>query len=340
MDQRYITLSFDDLQRTVGYLLDVLREGVWDWNAGTGYVARSPGWYRMLGYDIDSFNKDVATWENLIHPDDYDRVMEHFEAYINGQSNAYCIEYRCKRANGRYLWIEDTGKIVERTPEGKVARMIGAHLDIHAAKKAQQELSRQNELLRHDNATLENLVKERTSELEQLNDKLNEQLEKLSHIANHDKLTSVYNRHMFEEMLQKELSRARRYSRPLSLIMVDADYFKEVNDRYGHQTGDAVLKAIASTLNEHIRSSDSVARWGGEEFVITLPDTERAQALHLAEELRLIIAETAFPEGVRLTCSFGVTSYKEEDTLQSLFARIDASLYRAKQFHRNNVQWA
>lgn len=339
MDQHYMTLRLDKLQHTVSHLFDILREGVWDWDARTGHVVRSPGWYRMLGYEVDSLDRDVLTWENVIHPDDYHRVMEHFEAYIRNERNDYRIEYRCKRADGQYLWIEDTGKIIERTPEGKVARMIGAHLNIHAAKKAQQELNRQNALLRHDNATLEKLVDERTAELKQLNDKLNEQLEQISHIANHDKLTSVYNRHMFEEMLQKELSRTKRYSRPLSLIMIDADYFKEINDRFGHQTGDAVLKSLADTLREHLRTSDIVARWGGEEFVVILPDTQREQALQLAEELRLIIAETTFPEEVHLTCSFGVTSYKVEDTLQSLFSRIDASLYRAKQHHRNNVQW-
>ena len=163
-------------------------------------------------------------------------------------------------------------------------------------------------------------------------------MEEISHIASHDRLTSVYSRHMFEEMLQKELSRAKRYSRPLALIMVDVDFFKEVNDRYGHQTGDIVLREIALTLQEDLRDSDLVSRWGGEEFVIILPNTTREQAAAIAEELRTAVEERRFNGGISLTCSFGVTAYREEDNVDSLFARIDKALYRAKEFERNNVQ--
>lgn len=338
MKKRYSHNSLDEAEKTLTYILNIIQEGVWDWNALSGHVERSPGWYRMLGYDVDSFDKDVLTWENVIHPEDYPRVMEHFEAYLNGKSEKYRIEYRCRSADGSYLWIEDVAQIVERTPDGKVARMIGAHLDIHAAKTAQDELYRQNELLRHDNATLENLVSERTAELRQLNITLQRQLEEISHIASHDRLTSVYNRYMFEETLHKEISRAKRYSRPMGLVMVDVDYFKEVNDRYGHQSGDAVLRELALVLQKNLRDSDIVSRWGGEEFVVILPNTTQEQAAVIAEKLRAAIEESRFEKGIALTCSFGVTAYREEDTVDSLFARIDRALYRAKEFERNNVQ--
>lgn len=338
MKRRYSHDTLNEAEKKLSYLLDIIREGLWDWNALNGKVERSPGWYRMLGYDVDCFDKDVFTWENVIHPEDYPRVMEYFDAYLNGQSSEYRIEYRCRCADGSYLWIEDVAQIVERTPEGKVARMVGAHLDIHTAKMAQDELNRQNELLRHDNATLENLVKERTLELQQLNITLQHQLEEISHIARHDKLTSVYNRYMFEEMLTKEISRAKRYTCPLSLIMVDIDFFKEINDRYGHQTGDLVLCDTAKTLSEHLRDSDTIARWGGEEFIIILPNTTQQQSADIAEKLRTTIEQSCFEQGAQITCSFGVTSYIENDTVNSLFARIDKALYRAKEFERNNVQ--
>lgn len=338
MDERYSHDTLNEAEKTLSYVLDIIREGLWDWNALSGHVERSPGWYRMLGYNVDCFDKDVLTWENVIHPDDYPRVMEHFEAYLNGKSEEYCIEYRCRCADGSHLWIEDVAQVVERTPDGKVARMIGAHLDIHTVKLAQDELHRQNELLQSNNATLENLVKERTLELRQLNITLQKRLEEISHIASHDKLTSVYSRYMFEEMLQKELSRARRYTRPLALIMADVDFFKEVNDRYGHQSGDAVLREIAIALQENLRDSDLVSRWGGEEFVIILPNTTREQASSIAEDLRAAVEERRFHGGISLTCSFGVTAYRKEDTVDSIFARIDKALYRAKEFERNNVQ--
>jgi diguanylate cyclase (GGDEF)-like protein/PAS domain S-box-containing protein len=338
MNRRYSHDTLNEAEKTLTYVLDIIREGLWDWNVLSGHVERSPGWYRMLGYDVDSFDRDVFTWENVIHPDDYPEVMEHFEAYLNAKIEKYRIEYRCRCADGSYLWIEDVAQVVERTPEGKVARMIGSHLDIHAAKTAQDELRRQNELLQSNNATLENLVKERTLELSELNITLQRQLEEISHIASQDKLTSVYSRHMFEEMLQRELSRARRYSRPLALIMVDVDFFKEVNDRYGHQAGDIVLREIALALQANLRDSDLVSRWGGEEFVIILPSTTRDQAALIAEELRTAVEKRRFNGGISLTCSFGVTAYREEDTVDSLFARIDKALYRAKEFKRNNVQ--
>ena len=120
--------------------------------------------------------------------------------------------------------------------------------------------------------------------------------------------------------------------------MIDADYFKEINDRYGHQAGDEVLKGLAALLQESLRDSDIVARWGGEEFVIILPDTTKDAAIDLAETLRGIIEEAVFADTISLTCSFGITSYRESDTLNDLFGRIDKALYRAKEYQRNNVQ--
>jgi len=174
--------------------------------------------------------------------------------------------------------------------------------------------------------------------LDALNRQLSEQLEFISNIASFDRLTSVYNRYMFEELLQKEISRARRYGRPMSLIMVDVDYFKQINDAFGHQTGDSVLAQIAGTLKRHVRESDIVARWGGEEFVIILPDMPKEHAAVLADSLRALIADSVYEKSITLTCSFGVTAYREGDTVDTVFNRIDTALYRAKEFERNNVQ--
>lgn len=338
MNTGYQHASLAEAENTLQYILEVIREGVWDWDARDGRVRRSPGWYRMLGHDPHSLKPDVFTWEDVIHPDDYQRVMAHFEAYINRQSAQYAIEYRCRQADGNYLWIEDRGLIVEQDDQGKVLRMVGAHLDIHTAITAQQALQRQNELLQSDNITLERLVSERTEALKELNLQLSIRLQQIEEIAARDKLTGVYNRHMFEEVLGKEFSRARRYSRPLALIMVDVDFFKQINDQHGHQAGDAVLRELALLLTHALRDADIVARWGGEEFVIILPDTPGANAAGLAEGLRRRIEQETFAGGIRLTCSFGVTDCRPDDSLDSVFARIDCALYRAKTSARNNVQ--
>jgi len=338
MEKKHPDKHFEKPEAMLDNLLDVIREGVWDWNAESGHVWRSPVWYEMLGYEADSLKADVKTWEDLIHPDDYPRVMEHLESYLKGESDRYCIRYRCRHKDGHYLWIEDTGKIVERTEEGKVRRMIGSHLDIDDLKRSKLKLERQNALLQEDKATLENLVKARTAELDTLNETLQKKLDCISKIASFDRLTSVYNRYMFEELLHKEISRAVRYERPLSLIMADVDYFKQINDTYGHKTGDAVLAGLAGALKHSVRESDYVARWGGEEFVVILPDTTRSQACLLAENLRRIVEGIVFESGVGITCSFGVTALREDDTLSTVFNRIDTALYRAKAFERNNVQ--
>jgi len=338
MKSNYSHTSLEQSEETLGAILDIISDGVWDWNALTGHVERSPGWYRMLGYDVNSFEKDVFTWENVIHPDDYPSVMEHFEAYLCGDLDTYKVQYRCKKADGTYLWIEDSGKIVEYTKEGKIARMIGAHTDIDEAKTTQEKFLKQNELLLSDNASLETLVDKRTQELKELNEKLEQEVKQAEHNASYDVLTNTYNRRIFEEIFLKELSRAKRYSHPLSIILLDIDEFKLFNDNYGHKTGDKVLCAIADLLHKSIRDSDTLARWGGEEFIIILPNISIDQATEKAELIRQEIADFLFFDSMKITCSFGVTSYVDKDNSDSIFARADKALYRAKEFNRNNIQ--
>ncbi len=147
--------TLEESEITLNSILDLIVEGVWDWNATSRQVTRSPNWYHMLGYELGVFREDVFTWENIIHPEDYPRVMAHFEAYISGKSDKYEIEYRCKKADDTYLWIIDRGKIIEYSSDGSVSRMIGAHQDIHQHKMDQQTLLEQNKLLQADNLSLE-----------------------------------------------------------------------------------------------------------------------------------------------------------------------------------------
>ncbi|MDG6773068.1 diguanylate cyclase [Thiomicrorhabdus sp. ZW0627] len=338
MSSRYNHASLEEADATLGYILDIVSDGVWDWNATTGHVQRSPGWYRMLGYEVNSFEESVFTWENVIHPDDYEKVMQHFEAYIRGDINEYRIQYRCRKADGSYLWIEDSGKIVARSADGNVERMIGAHTDINEEKNAQKKLRRQNQLLQNDNSTLESLINQRAGELIKLNHKLKSQVEEAQYNASHDVLTGAFNRRCFEERFHQELDRVKRYAHPLSVILVDVDDFKVFNDNYGHKMGDEVLRCVANLLKQHLRDSDLLARWGGEEFIAILPNTKLEQAAEKAEQLRQIIANTHFLDKANITCSFGVTAYTQGDTSDSIFSRADKALYKAKSLNRNNIQ--
>ncbi|MDX1348446.1 MAG: diguanylate cyclase [Thiomicrorhabdus chilensis] len=338
MHFRYKHTNLEQAEMTLSHVLDIIEDGVWDWNGLTGEVIRSPSWYRMLGYDVNTLEETVFTWEEIIHPNDYANVMTHFDAYIQGQIPTYQIQYRCKKKDGSYLWIEDSGRIVSNTPTGSVARMIGAHTNIHQQKIAQLELERQNQLLEEDNLTLENLVQQRTLELSELNQKLQNQIENVQYNASHDVLTGIYNRRCFEERLQKEIERAKRYCHSLCIILIDIDDFKLFNDRYGHKQGDLILKKVAELLDLHLRENDTLARWGGEEFVIILPETDKLSAIEKAESLRRLVAAARFKNDSKITCSFGVTAFMEGDCADSIFSRTDKALYRAKNKSRNNVQ--
>ncbi len=153
-----------------------------------------------------------------------------------------------------------------------------------------------------------------------------------------DRLTGVYNRLKLDESLGAELERSNRYGNALSIILLDIDHFKAVNDTYGHQAGDKVLCRLAALFKERVRRTDILGRWGGEEFMILCPETDIASAGALAEQLRLAIEDAPFPVGGKVTVSFGVARHKGGDTVGSVISRADEALYRAKQKGRNRVE--
>lgn len=165
--------------------------------------------------------------------------------------------------------------------------------------------------------------------------------EKLAEMANHDALTNVHNRHYFNQELEKEIAKSRRYKIDLSLLMIDIDHFKKVNDTYGHQVGDQVLKTLASICKQVLRDVDIVVRFGGEEFIVILPSTNISGALLTAERIRQAVeAETFTYDDVNLKCtvSVGVTSYDNADwTDKDLIKAADIALYEAKQNGRNQI---
>ena len=153
--------------------------------------------------------------------------------------------------------------------------------------------------------------------------------------ASHDRLTGLYNRWKFEEALNLETERARRYGTEFSLVMFDIDWFKEVNDTYGHDVGDAVLRKMAAVVGQQIRRTDILARWGGEEFMILLSETGLDHATRLAEATRIRVAQADFPGPGRLTISLGVTEYLRGETISTLLKRVDNAMYQAKQRGRD-----
>ena len=152
-----------------------------------------------------------------------------------------------------------------------------------------------------------------------------------------DRLTGLYNRHKLDVHLVREKQRSDRYNRPFSLVIMDIDHFKSVNDRFGHQTGDDVLRQMGSLIKKSIRSSDIPGRWGGEEFLIICPETDRQGAQTLAEEIRKNIQAVSFLSDTTITISGGVAEYELKEDSEKLVKRADDNLYKAKHSGRNRI---
>jgi diguanylate cyclase (GGDEF)-like protein/PAS domain S-box-containing protein len=159
----------------------------------------------------------------------------------------------------------------------------------------------------------------------------------LEHLASTDALTQLYNRSKFNEIMAHEINKFKRHHNPVSLLICDLDDFKQINDEYGHIFGDKSLKLIATTIKKSIREYDIVARWGGEEFCVLLPNTTLEDALCVAEKIRLSIEHESCFQEFHLTASFGVSNIQQNDNAESWFKKADKALYRAKKLGKNRV---
>ncbi|WP_353653837.1 MULTISPECIES: GGDEF domain-containing protein [Halomonadaceae] len=158
--------------------------------------------------------------------------------------------------------------------------------------------------------------------------------------ATHDRLTGLYNRGFFDQVLDKEIGRAARYGHPLSLILMDIDHFKAINDTYGHLVGDEILKGLAASMARRLREPDTPAWWGGEEFIALLPATQATEARELAEGIRKQVADEAFPDVGHITISLGMAELEPGESLKDLTRRGDDALYAANSAGRDQVRMA
>ncbi|OGW38514.1 MAG: hypothetical protein A2Y97_00580 [Nitrospirae bacterium RBG_13_39_12] len=180
-------------------------------------------------------------------------------------------------------------------------------------------------------------------ELRVKNRQLEEVLLRVESLAITDPLTGLFNRRHFETTLEKEFNRSIRYLSPASCLMIDIDYFKKINDEYGHHTGDVVLKEVSEVIKDCIREIDTVARWGGEEFIVLLPETKKEASLQAALRILRVISEHKF-SGInrQITVSIGLANIPEPsiDTAEKLINTADLALYEAKAKGRNKIEVA
>ncbi len=216
-------------------------------------------------------------------------------------------------------------------------RLLGADLDAlqeleqGALRFAKGELSHRLKLNRHDE------LGRLASVLNQMAGQMLTSRATLVKKASYDELTGLYNRYEFQQRVTEEFRRAQRYENPLSLLVLDLDHFKRINDTYGHHQGDEVLKQLSEVIRQNVRDVDIPARWGGEEFVIITPETDWQEAKLLAERIRHAVAHHDFGVG-ELTISIGVSGLRSVDTPEDIFKRADAAMYLAKRRGRNCVE--
>lgn len=247
------------------------------------------------------------------------------------------------------------GRDLSDTVHGQVGD-IGTHVaeatDLHQLKEAvsqrissiQQSIDTylQEEQEWHQQAEQgEHALRERLAHLEKESSDLRSRMVEAHHMAMLDTVTGLPNRLAYEERVEQELARWKRFGSPLSMLVWDVDDFKLINDRYGHQAGDKALRIIAQSLQARLRETDFIARFGGEEFVCLLCGTEGEEALSVAEEMRHSVESNGFHsqgKPVRVTISCGLTSFNDKDSLEKVFSRADKALYKAKRSGKNRCE--
>jgi diguanylate cyclase (GGDEF)-like protein/PAS domain S-box-containing protein len=298
--------------------------GTWEWNIQTGEIIFNERWAGIIGYTLNELAPvSIETWIKFVHPDDLKRSEELLGRHFKGELDYYEMEARMRHKNGNWIWVLDRGKVAIRTEDGEPLLMSGTHQDITERKQNEELLKQANEQL---------LAK--VTEIEQLQDELREQ-------ALRDPLTGLYNRRYLSETLNREAIRTKRAQQSLSIITMDVDHFKKVNDTCGHQVGDLFLKEVANLIKNHARGYDFVCRYGGEEFLMVLPGASTVDAVTRADEIRQRCAAfIVIHEGKELhvTISMGVATYPNHDMdIERVIVKADQALYHSKNSGRNRV---
>ena len=274
----------------------------------------SAGAFREItGYGPDQ-GASIDAWLEIVHEDDVEMVRTSIARLVSDPECSLELEYRVVRRDRRIRWVRSYDRHYT-TDDGSVQIVQMLILDITDRKQQEEKLREANE-------------------------RIGEQNRLLAQLARTDALTGMLNRRAMQEHLEREILLMSRGGACFSVLLIDLDDFKGVNDRYGHRAGDQVLIHLSTVLSRHLRVSDVQARWGGEEFMVLFSGTACEAALNVANKLRLRFAEhPAIIDGREISVTFtgGVVEAVEHDTVDTLFARADTALYQGKNAGRNRV---
>lgn len=284
-----------------------LADGVWDWRVSDGSLYFSPNLKRFLGYGPDEMEPVLSTWKDNVHPDDLPIVLGALEEHLTGRRSQFLATYGLRNRNGFYLWVEDHGIVTDFLPNGDPARVVGFINDVT------------------DYKTIEVILQKE---------------------AERDSLTGLFNRRRGMELLLDTFNRTVKQQShakvELSLLVIDLDFFKRINDLYGHLEGDEVLRIAGSLIMKSLPDDAVAFRWGGEEFLAALPGTSHTAARESAEKIRRAFINQEWQPGIEgecVTVSIGIAHYPEEASqLIELIAVADKAVYLAKRMGRNRVE--
>lgn len=338
-DPSQLVLFCNHLQDPYQLLADNMVDCVWLYNCTyRKTIYTSPSIELLLGYTLEEAER--LTYDQILTEASTQQCRELFlvrhEKFLAGDRSDEVVralaEVQCIHKNGHLVDVELSTKYLDHEDGEAICVLVVG-----------RDITERNELLRTLNKEIEEknlairLLESKEDELKQLTELLLEKNETLKILAGTDELTCLYNRYYLDKRIMSEIERAERYQQPLSLILFDLDHFKRVNDTWGHAAGDTVLVAVADQVTHLIRYPDILARWGGEEFAILLPQTSLKGAALVAEKVRQHLESYLHPGIGQVTSSFGVATLKPSERWESWFKRVDLALYQAKAEGRNKV---
>ena len=278
-------------------------DAVWDFNLLKNEYWLSEEFEKVFGYNLNATQTiELESWWLNIHPEERERVKSSFNETMNSDAQCWSEEYSFRRADGGYVFVLDRGYII-RNVSGQAVRAIGTMMDITQRKQAE-------EIIRYQ--------------------------------AVYDQLTGLPNRILFNERLLASLKQAKTTKKMLAVMFLDLDRFKKINDTLGHAAGDRLLESFAGRISDTLRSTDTVARWGGDEFTVLLPEINCLEdAVKTAQRIvdNLKPAFKLAEQPLHVSSSIGVALYPNDgEDAETLVKNADAALYRAKERGRNNYQ--
>ncbi|MDD5215688.1 MAG: diguanylate cyclase [Methylococcales bacterium] len=307
-----LTETLDKSEKNLKIAQSIAHLGHWEWDISNASFSCSDEMFRILGYTPQNALLNCETLLQNVHPDDKARVKNMLSQALEGKN--FELEYRI-------ILPDDEMRVVH----GKGEILLGEQPKIVGTVQCLPE---------HDQITMLGVIQDITARK-----KLEWQLEEL---ANTDYLTGCANRRCFLKRAEQEFLRARRYGNNLSVLMLDLDHFKNINDQYGHEAGDITLKQFVEHCNATLREVDLVGRVGGEEFAILLPETASCQATEVAKRICQLVSskDVLLPnqDVIRFSVSIGVANIDNKDTqFDTILKRADQALYQAKHEGRNRV---